>query len=164
MNWPESFYKIRGGVGCPMCAEGRPEVSADGVRFYAGRVADAYLRRSGIQRGLTVVIWRGRHVAEPTELSDAEADQYLHELLTVGRALGKVMQPVKVNYNILGNSVPHLHTHIVPRYAADPRPGWPFPFPAEEPPPMPAADLELDVDGLRKAIRDQKSRNGLAIP
>jgi hypothetical protein len=60
VNWPESFYKIRRGVGCPMCAEGRPEVSADGVRFYAGRVADAYLRRSGIQRGLT---WSSGEVA-----------------------------------------------------------------------------------------------------
>jgi diadenosine tetraphosphate (Ap4A) HIT family hydrolase len=144
-----------------MCAEGRPEVTDDGVRFYAGKVADGYLRRSGIQRGLTVVIWRGRHVAEPTDLSDSEADEYWHELLTVGRALATVMQPVKLNYSILGNSVPHLHTHIVPRYADDPRPGWPFPFPAEEPPPMLPDALESDVDDLREALRVQKTAGGI---
>ena len=43
------------------------------------------------------------------------------------------MQPVKLNYDLLGNSLPHLHTHVVPRYADDPKPGWPFPFPEDEP-------------------------------
>ncbi len=138
-----------------MCAEGRPEVTNDGVRFYAGKVTDGYLRRRGIQRGLTVVIWRGRHVVEPTDLSDVEADEYWHELLMIGRAIATAMQPVKLNYNILGNSVPHLHTHIVPRYADDPRPGWPFPFPEQDPPPMPADALNSDVDDLRRAFRDQ---------
>ena len=38
---------------------------------------------------------------------------------------------MKVNYDILGNSLPHLHTHVIPRYADDPKPGWPFPFPEE---------------------------------
>ena len=155
VKWPTSFYELKRGVGCPMCAEGRPEVTGDGVRFFSGEVADAYLRRVGIQRGLTVVIWRGRHVAEPTELPELEAGRYWHELLTVGRALESVMQPVKLNYNTLGNSVPHLHTHIVPRYAEDPRPGWPFPFPRDEPPAMPGEALDADVDALRGAIRDQ---------
>jgi diadenosine tetraphosphate (Ap4A) HIT family hydrolase len=46
--------------------------------------------------------WEHRHVAEPTELP---ADQ----------AAG-------------GNALPHLHTHVVPRYADDPAPGRPLPF------------------------------------
>jgi hypothetical protein len=65
------------GVGCPMCGEGRPDATVDGVRFYAGDVSDAYLRRTNIQRGLTVVIWRGSHVAEPTELAEEEAQRFL---------------------------------------------------------------------------------------
>jgi diadenosine tetraphosphate (Ap4A) HIT family hydrolase len=54
-----------------------------------------------------------------------------------------------MNYNILGNSVPHLHTHIVPRYEDDPKPGWPFPFPDPEPPAMPQERLDRDVAALR---------------
>jgi diadenosine tetraphosphate (Ap4A) HIT family hydrolase len=135
-----------------MCDEGRPESTPYAVRFFAGDVSDAYLVRAGIQRGLTIVIWRGRHVAEPTELADQEAAAYGREVLRVGRALEVCLQPVKLNYDVLGNSVPHLHTHVIPRYADDPRPGWPFPFPDPEPPPMPEDRLMRDVGMLRRAL------------
>ena len=48
------------------------------------------------------------------------------EVLRVGRAPEAVLEPVKLNCDLLGNAVPHLHTHVVPRYADDPRPGGPF--------------------------------------
>jgi diadenosine tetraphosphate (Ap4A) HIT family hydrolase len=152
MEWPAAFYDRRAGRGCPMCEEGRPESTPHAVRFFAGDVSDAYLVRADIQRGLTTVVWRGRHVAEPTELADEEAASYGREVLRVGRALELVLMPIKVNYNTLGNSVPHLHTHIIPRYADDPRPGWPFPFPDPDPPPMPEARLIRDVEALRRAL------------
>jgi diadenosine tetraphosphate (Ap4A) HIT family hydrolase len=151
MRWPARFYEYRRGIGCPLCAEGRPQETQDGVRFFAGEVADTYLRRPAIQRGLSVVIWRGRHVTEPTELSDSEAAAYWRELLRVGRAIERVMKPVKLNYDILGNSVPHLHTHIVPRYREDPRPLWPFPFPDPEPEAMADSVLQAEVEALRRA-------------
>jgi diadenosine tetraphosphate (Ap4A) HIT family hydrolase len=101
---------------------------------------------------LSVVVWRGRHVVEPTELSDEEAAVYGREVLTVGRALETAFSAVKLNYNVLGNWVPHLHTHIVPRYADDPRPGWPFPFPEPDPGPMPEERLARDAAALRAAL------------
>ena len=135
-----------------MCDQGRPAETPYGVRFFAGEVSDAYLQRAGIQRGYTVVIWRGRHVAEPTELEPEEASSYWLELLRVGRALEEHFEPVKLNYDVLGNSLPHLHTHVIPRYADDPRPGWPFPFPEDEPPPHPEDDLRRDLDALRSLL------------
>ncbi|MDQ3981261.1 MAG: HIT family protein [Actinomycetota bacterium] len=152
MKWPSSFYELRSGTGCPMCAEGRPDETGDGVRFYAGAVADAYLRKPGIQRGLSIVVWRGRHVAEPTELTDEEAAAFWREVLVVGRALESAFEPVKLNYDLLGNSLPHMHFHVVPRYADDPRPGWPFPFPEEDPPDFPEASFRRDLDALRSVL------------
>jgi diadenosine tetraphosphate (Ap4A) HIT family hydrolase len=152
MEWPPSFYALRRGEGCPMCAEGRPEETSFGIRIAAGGVSDAYLQRSGIQRGYTVVIWRGRHVAEPTELEPDEATAYWLEVLRVGRALEKHLQPVKLNYDVLGNSLPHLHTHVIPRYAEDPRPGWPFPFPEDDPPPHPDHEFRRDAEMLRALL------------
>ncbi len=154
MGWSPVFFEWKAGIGCPACAEGRPDQTRDGVRFFAGEVVDAYLRRTDIQRGLTVAIWRGRHVAEPTELTEAEAVAYWRELRLVGAAIERTMRPVKMNYNLLGNSVPHLHTHIVPRYEDDPKPGWPFPFPDPEPPAMPGERLDRDVGALQACISE----------
>lgn len=148
MEWPESFYALRRGDGCPMCAQGRPDETEYGSRIFAGEVTDAYLQRRKVQRGYTVVVWRGRHVAEPTELSRDEAAQYWLELLEVGRRLEAHLQPVKLNYETLGNSLPHLHTHVMPRYALDPRPEWPFPYP-EEAPPLDEDAFRADVEALR---------------
>ena len=149
MEWPESFYELRRGVGCPMCAQGRPDETDYGVRIFAGEVSDAYLQKEDVQRGYTVVIWRGRHVAEPTELSADEAKQYWLELLEAGRLLERHFEPVKMNYDILGNSLPHLHTHVVPRYAEDPKPGWPFPFPEGDPGQIEEDEFRRDVEALR---------------
>ena len=99
MEWPESFYSLRSGEGCPMCAEGRPDETPFGLRIAAGEVSDAYLQRADIQRGYTVVVWRGRHVVEPTELEEEDASRYWLEVLAVGRALEAVLEPVKVNYD-----------------------------------------------------------------
>ena len=152
VEWPEQWYAWRAGDGCPSCAEGRPDELPMGIRFFAGDVADAYLVRADIQRGLSIVVWRGRHVVEPTELSDEEAAAYGREVLAVGRALEGTFSAVKLNYNVLGNSLPHLHTHIVPRYADDPRPGWPFPFSEPDPGPMPEERVARDVAALRAAL------------
>jgi len=132
-----------------MCAQGRPDETPYGARIFAGEVSDAYLQRAAIQRGYTISIWRGRHVAEPTELEPDEASAYWLEVVRVARVLESQLQPVKMNYDLLGNSLPHLHTHLVPRYADDPRPGWPFPFPEAEPPPIEEEAFRRDVEALR---------------
>jgi len=132
-----------------MCAQGRPDETPYGARIFAGEVSDAYLQRAAIQRGYTISIWRGRHVAEPTELEPDEASAYWLEVVRVACALESQLQPVKMNYDLLGNSLPHLHTHLVPRYADDPRPGWPFPFPEAEPPPIEEEAFRRDVEALR---------------
>ncbi len=153
VEWPDSFYELKRGEGCEMCRQGRPEETEWGARILAGDVSDAYLQKAGIQRGYTIVVWRGRHVAEPTELTTGEAGAYWLEVLRVGHALEQHLRPVKMNYDLLGNSLPHLHTHVLPRYADDPKPGWPFPFSEQEPPPHPEARFRADVAALRALLR-----------
>jgi len=150
-EWPRNWDELTHGIGCEMCENGRPDASRYGVRVHAGRYTDAYLQRADVQRGYTVVIWRGRHINEPTELDDAEAAGYWGEVLTVARALISLYEPLKMNYETLGNSLPHLHTHLIPRFTDDPRPGQPFPLSAQQPDArIPEDELWSDARALRK--------------
>src|SRR5215470_1847694 len=152
-EWPANWADLVRGIGCAMCEQGRPESDAFGVRIHEGRYSDSYLQRGDVQRGYTVVIWRGRHVSEPTELSEAEAAGYWAEVLTVARALISVYQPLKMNYETLGNSVPHLHTHLIPRFTDDPRPGQPFPLTVQQPDAKePEAEFWAAAEKLRKLL------------
>src|SRR5262249_44002624 len=65
----------------------------------------------------------GATPAEPTELDQSEAAGCWAEALMVARALLRVCRPLKLSYETLGNSLPHLHTHLVPRSREDPAPG-----------------------------------------
>jgi len=121
-----------------------------GVRIFEGALCDAYLQRETVLPGYSIAIWRGRHVAEPTELSPDEAVGYWLEVLRVGRALEAHYRPAKVNYLTLGNSLPHLHTHIVLRYPDDPAPGRPLDFLAGHP--VPGQELKEAVAALRALI------------
>ena len=109
-----------------MCAEIRPDENEYGIRVYRSDLSDGYLQKADVgQRGYCVVIWRGRHIADITELSDTEAGGYWDDVTRVARAVEHHYAPAKLNLLTLGNEIPHLHTHIVPRYVDDSEPGVP---------------------------------------
>jgi diadenosine tetraphosphate (Ap4A) HIT family hydrolase len=76
--------------------------------------------------GFCRVIWRD-HVREMSDLSHDDRLLLNEAVYQVEQAVREVMQPLKVNVASLGNVVPHLHWHIIPRYADDahfPAPVW----------------------------------------
>jgi diadenosine tetraphosphate (Ap4A) HIT family hydrolase len=66
-----------------------------------------------------------RHVAEMTELADDEREAVMRAVFAVEAALRALMSPDKINLASLGNVVPHLHWHVIPRFRDDPH----FPSP-----------------------------------
>ncbi len=136
---------------------GSPRVDNDkyGIRVLSTDNVDAVLQRADIRRGCTLVIWRGRHVVEPYDLSDEEAGLYRRSVLRVAKALSAHFRPIKIDYETLGNTVPHLHTHPIPRYAEDPAPGRPFPLiPQDGSEPLISEDvLQTDAAAIRSFLR-----------
>jgi diadenosine tetraphosphate (Ap4A) HIT family hydrolase len=74
--------------------------------------------------GFCRVVWRS-HVAEMSELSAAERRHLMNLVFAAEIAVREVMRPDKVNLASLGNVVPHLHWHVIPRWRGDSR----FPAP-----------------------------------
>jgi diadenosine tetraphosphate (Ap4A) HIT family hydrolase len=126
--WRDNWADRLAGHGCVLCDVLGVADSDWARRFFTGRCADAYLPKTGSVPGYTVAIWNGRHVAEPTQLSPDEAAGFWQDVLRVGAALEQVVEHAKMNYQLLGNSVPHLHAHIVPRPLLDPAPHRPLPW------------------------------------
>ena len=67
------------------------------------------------------------HTEELYRLSDRDRKSFLEDMSQVARSLSEVFTPDKMNYELLGNGMPHLHWHLIPRYKTDPfwgRPIW----------------------------------------
>jgi diadenosine tetraphosphate (Ap4A) HIT family hydrolase len=138
--WPVDWAERIDGTHCDMCESKRVDEDRYGIRIHATESTDAILQRAKIQPGYTLVIWRGRHVVEPYELTEPEAIDYWRAVTTVAKALATFYNPLKMNYQTLGNTVPHLHTHLLPRFTVDPAPGQPFPL-------LPQNGSEPRIDG-----------------
>lgn len=109
-----------------MCAALGQGDSDHWIHVSDGAHTEVYIDRASRIAGYCLAVWREGHVAEPTDLPPAAADAYGREVLALGRAVATAFHPVKLNYFTLGNTVPHLHTHVVPRYLEDPAPGGPL--------------------------------------
>ena len=68
--------------------------------------------------GFCRVVWQ-RHAAEMTDLSLPDRKELMGVVLSVEVAVRDVMMPDKVNLASLGNMVPHLHWHVIPRFSDD---------------------------------------------
>jgi len=60
------------------------------------------------------------HLREMTDLAPADRQRLLAAVLAVEAAQREVLAPYKVNLASFGNVTPHLHWHVIPRYADDP--------------------------------------------
>ena len=76
--------------------------------------------------GFCRVIWRA-HVREMSDLPPAAQRHLLDVVMAVETVVRELVRPDKINLASLGNVVPHLHWHIIPRWCDDshfPAPIW----------------------------------------
>lgn len=105
-------------VPCPVCLGSWPPQEQ--------RIADcgltiAYLFEDQFFPGWTILVLK-RHATELFQMTAAERSQLIEEVSRVAQALATVFQPAKINYALLGNQLPHMHWHVIPRLPGDPAP------------------------------------------
>jgi diadenosine tetraphosphate (Ap4A) HIT family hydrolase len=105
---------------CELCAQPGGEVVWRGDSLRIVLVDEANYP------GFCRVIWNA-HVTEMTDLSAGDRAYLMDVVWQVEAAVREIMQPHKINVASLGNVVPHLHWHVIPRFADDahfPAPIW----------------------------------------
>ena len=119
-TWPSDWSERLRGKDCPMCPQDRPDEDEYGIRIHAGRYSDAYLQRASWQLGYTSSC--GVAATSPSQPSWPPRKPAGIGLKSSrwASALQRHYRPVKMNYQTLGNAVPHLHTHLLSRFAQDP--------------------------------------------
>jgi len=60
------------------------------------------------------------HVDEPFELRGEARRAFWDDVSTVAEAVQRATESPKINYEIHGNTIRHLHLHLFPRFVGDP--------------------------------------------
>ena len=108
-------------AACRACRGEWPAADA----FIADRgPAKAYLHDDQFFPGWTVLVL-ARHVTELYHLERDERIALMDAVSDVAHALADVYDAMKLNYALLGNQLPHIHWHLIPRRADDPNPREP---------------------------------------
>lgn len=111
-------------TACPLCLP-RPDDCAHWIKVCALSVSTLYLDRNQTYPGHCQLVY-DQHVVGLENLAAAEMTRLMTDLHRAAQAIRDVCRPDLMNYTSLGNVVPHLHWHLVPRYTTDPRWGMPI--------------------------------------
>lgn len=150
-NDPDRWSALLSGKACPICQRGRPldivaELEASWVT----------MQEMAPVRGYVCLVSR-THAVELHELSAAGAAAFMRDMQRVSKAVAAVTGTVKINYEIHGNSLPHLHMHFFPRYRGDAFEGKPIDPKQVRHPVYSSGEFETLRDAIVKALDTDKA-------
>lgn len=134
--------------GCRAC---RGEWPAADAFIAACGPTKAYLHEDQFFPGWTVLVLE-RHVTELYDLERPERAALMDAVSEMARALAAVYDAVKMNYALLGNQLPHIHWHLIPRTAADPIPREPVWTHPHTPRSLPPCEQRSRIDAIRARL------------
>lgn len=137
---------------CKACSGAWPRTS----HFIADLgLTRAYLHDDQFFPGWTVLVFC-RHATELFHLAPTERMQLIEEVNLVANTLSQIYEARKINYELLGNQLPHIHWHLIPRLVTDPAPLEPVWRVHHEPVTLSDPDLISTIQRLQKGL--QKGR------
>jgi diadenosine tetraphosphate (Ap4A) HIT family hydrolase len=110
---------------CPLCLP-RADESEHWLKVGRLSISTLYLDRNQTYRGHCQLVYDAGHVVGIEDLPMREYARIMDDLYRAARAISNACSPDLMNYASMGNVVPHVHWHLVPRYKSDPRWGSPI--------------------------------------
>jgi phosphoribosylglycinamide formyltransferase-1 len=107
-------------AACVICGRGAPKDIL--LELEASWVT---VNEDAPMRGYACLVFR-RHAVELHDLTETEGTVFMRDIRRLSAALQKITGAAKLNYEVHGNTLPHLHMHFYPRYPGDPFEGGPI--------------------------------------
>ena len=99
---------------CSYCAEGTL-LDAFGIKIGELPMSKVILFKEQSHKGRVIVACK-RHVDDITQLTKEERIQYMEDVSHVAEILHELYHPDKINFGAYGDTMHHLHFHLVPKY------------------------------------------------
>lgn len=118
---PEEWARLVSREGCPICRRGYPTSVIAELETSWVVMDEETPSLPG-----TCALFVRRHAIELHDLAADEAAAYMRDIQRLSRSLKAISGAIKLNYEVHGNTIPHLHMHFFPRYVGDPFEGGPI--------------------------------------
>ncbi len=100
---------------CPYCQQGE-FLAKFGYLAFETETSEVIVFKDQSHPGRAIVAYKKDHVAEIQDLSDEERNAFMKDVSDVAKAIQKAYNPDRINYGAYGDTLGHLHFHIVPKY------------------------------------------------
>jgi diadenosine tetraphosphate (Ap4A) HIT family hydrolase len=99
---------------CMYCME---DERRDNLMIEIGKlsVSTVFLFKEQTYKGRCNVVYKD-HVKELFDLNDQDLAAFMNDVKKVAAAIDKAFKPNKMNYGAYGDTLHHLHMHVVPKY------------------------------------------------
>jgi diadenosine tetraphosphate (Ap4A) HIT family hydrolase len=112
-NDPDRWAALCSGTECPICRRGEP------LDLVAGLEASwVTMQEAAPVRGYVCLVSR-IHSVDLHDLPTMAAAAFMRDAQLTSKVVATLTGAVKMNYEIHGNSLPHLHMHFFARYRGD---------------------------------------------
>ena len=142
------------GSGCPFDVP-RPKSNEHWDLIAPLDVSTLYLAANQTYKGHSLLVLDLRHATRPDQLATEEWAAFCADLHRATNAIARSVRPDHFNIATLGNVIPHLHWHIVPRYRGDARwgaPIWGTNLSDMRDTRLPAAERDRIIEQVREAL------------
>ncbi len=101
-------------TNCAYCAEGEL-LDAFGIKIGELPMSKVILFKEQSHKGRIIVACK-RHVDDISDLTVEERHQFMDDVSHVAEIIKELFKPDKVNFGAYGDTMHHLHFHLVPKY------------------------------------------------
>ena len=97
-----------------------------------------------------------KHFVELYEMPKSDMVNFMSDVQMTAKALKTITKAERINYELHGNSMPHMHMHLFPRYIDDLFPGLSIDYKKIEPSPYSdEKDFEYFIEQMRDLLQKE---------